>query len=179
LISIVLLNLLNGLAVSDAQAIRSDATILSLSARVKLITYMEKTNCGRIFFFSVFRNMPDKKLRVFPNRKESTVEVNGMVINNTFLDRQTVQQAISLISNRKKRSQESDDKLKNECEKQLQEKLADMEKYQLDMNEQMNEIRIKLDHLDKANKETLNKLNEIFALVLQSYDSHTSYKCLH
>lgn len=176
LISIVLLNLLNGLAVSDAQTIRNDATILSLSAQVKLITYMEKTNCGRIRFFSVFRNMPDRKLRVFPNRKESTVEVNGIVVNNTFLDRQTVQLAISLISNRKKRSQESENKLKNESKKQLQKKLADMEMYQLGMNKQMNEIQIKLVHLDKANKETLNKLNEIFALVLQLYDSHTSYK---
>jgi seryl-tRNA synthetase len=137
---------------------------------------MDKTNCGRIRFFSVFRNMPDRKLRVFPNRKESTVEVNGIVVNNTFLDRQTVQLAISLISNRKKRSQESENKLKNESKKQLQKKLADMEMYQLGMNKQMNEIQIKLVHLDKANKETLNKLNEIFALVLQLYDSHTSYK---
>lgn len=176
LISIVLLNLLNGLAVSDAQTIRNDAQILSLSARVKLISYMEKTNSGRIHFFSVFRNMLYRKLRIFPNRKEGTVEVNGTVIKNTFLDREIVQQAISLVSNRKRRSQESENKLKNESEKQLQNKLADMEKYQLDMNKQMNEISIKLYHLDKANKETLNKLNDIFALVLQSYDSNTRYK---
>jgi seryl-tRNA synthetase len=119
--------------------------------------------------------MPDRKLRVFPNRKKGTVEVNGIVIKNTFLDRETVQQAISLISNRR-RSQESENKLKNESEKQLQNKLVDMEKYQLDMNKQINEIRIKLDHLDKVNKETQTKLNEIFALVLRSYDYHTSHK---
>lgn len=176
LISIVLLNLLNGLAVSDAQTIRNDATILSLSARVRLITYMEKTNSGRIHFFSVFRNMLDRKLRVFPNRKESSVEVNGIVIKNTFLDHQTVQEANSLISDRKKRSQESESKPKNENENQLQKKLADMEKYQLDMNKEMSEIKIKLDNLDKANKETLNRLNEIFALVLQSYDPHSNYR---
>jgi hypothetical protein len=120
--------------------------------------------------------MLDRKLRVFPNRKESSVEVNGIVIKNTFLDHQTVQEANSLISDRKKRSQESESKPKNENENQLQKKLADMEKYQLDMNKEMSEIKIKLDNLDKANKETLNRLNEIFALVLQSYDPHSNYR---
>jgi hypothetical protein len=172
LISIVLLNLLNGLAVSDAQAIRNDAEILSLSSRVKLISYIEKTSSGRIQFFSVLRNLADKKLRVFPNRKEGRVEVNGIIVQNTFLDQETVQQAISLASNRKRTSQENENKSK----KQLQNKLSDIEKYQLDMNKQLNEIKVKLDHVDKANKETQNKLNEILTLVSQSYGSHTSHK---
>lgn len=172
LFSIVLLNLLNGLAVSDAQAIRNNAEILSLSARVKLISYIGETSSGRINFFSVLRNLSDKKLRVFPNRKEGRVEVNGIIVQNTFLDKETVHQAISLASNRKRLSQENEDK----SEKQLQNKLSDIERYQVDINKQLSEMKLKLDHLDKANKETQNKLNEIFAFVLQSRGSHTSHK---
>jgi ankyrin repeat protein len=172
LISIVLLNLLNGLAVSDAQAIRNDAEILSLSSRVKLISYIEKTSSGRIQFFSVLKNLPDKKLRVFPNRKEGRVEVNGTVVQNTFLDQEIVQQAISIANNKKKMSQENE----NEREKQLQKELTDIEKCHLYMRKELNEIKVKLDSFDKANKETQNKLNEILTLVLKSYGSHTSHK---
>jgi hypothetical protein len=176
LISIVLLNLLNGLAVSDAQSIRNNAEMLSLSSRVKLISYIEKTSAGRIHFFCVLSNMPDRKLRVFPNRKESRVEVNGVIVeNNTFLDRETVQQAISLSCNRKN-SQESENKFKKESEKELQQKLSDMQTYQVDMMKQMSEMRMKLEHLDKASKETQNKVSQILALLLQSHDSHTTYK---
>jgi len=176
LISIVLLNLLNGLAVSDAQAIRSDAEILSLNARVKLISYMEKVSTGHIHFFSVLSNLLDRKLKVFPNRKESRVEVNGVIVENTFLDHKTVRQAISVACARKKRSQENEKNLKGESEKQLQNKLANMDKYQVDMNKQLNEIKIKLDRLDEASKEAQTKLNEILDLVLQSCNSHTGYK---
>ena len=41
LIAIVLFNLLNGLAVSDTQAIRDDAEIVSYMSRVRLMTYIE------------------------------------------------------------------------------------------------------------------------------------------
>lgn len=41
LIAIVLFNLLNGLAVSDTQAIRSDAELVSIISRAKLIYYLE------------------------------------------------------------------------------------------------------------------------------------------
>jgi len=176
LISIVLLNLLNGLAVSDAQSIRNDAEILSLSARVKLISYIEKTGCGHIKFFSVLSNLPDRKLRVFPNRKEGRVEVNGVFMeNNTLLDRVTVQQAINLSCNRKE-SQESENRLKKESEIEVQKKLADMEAYQVHMMKHIIEVKMKLEHLDKANKETQNKVNEIFALLSRSYGSQTTYK---
>ncbi|KAK9497845.1 hypothetical protein O3M35_003760 [Rhynocoris fuscipes] len=43
LIAIVLFNLLNGLAVSDTQAIRSDAELVSIVSRSKLISYLEET----------------------------------------------------------------------------------------------------------------------------------------
>jgi len=176
LISIVLLNLLNGLAVSDAQSIRNDAEILSLSARVKLISYIEKTSSGHIRFFSVLSNLPDRKLRVFPNRKESRVEVNGVFMeNNTLLDRETVQQAIILSCNRKK-SQESESRLTKESEIKVQKQLADMETYQVDMIKQISEVKMKLEHLDKVNKETQNKVNEILALLSRSYGSQTTYK---
>jgi len=42
LVSIVLFNLLNGLAVSDTQAIRKDAELVGIIYRAKLITYIEK-----------------------------------------------------------------------------------------------------------------------------------------
>ncbi|KAK7590247.1 hypothetical protein V9T40_001860 [Parthenolecanium corni] len=42
LVSIVLFNLLNGLAVSDTQAIRKDAELVGIICRAKLITYIEK-----------------------------------------------------------------------------------------------------------------------------------------
>ncbi|XP_014258527.1 transient receptor potential cation channel protein painless [Cimex lectularius] len=43
LIAIVLFNLLNGLAVSDTQVIKSDAELVSYISRVKLISYIERT----------------------------------------------------------------------------------------------------------------------------------------
>ncbi|XP_065211415.1 transient receptor potential cation channel protein painless-like [Planococcus citri] len=42
LVAIVLFNLLNGLAVSDTQAIRADAELVGIVSRVKLISYVEK-----------------------------------------------------------------------------------------------------------------------------------------
>jgi hypothetical protein len=113
---------------------------------------------------------------VFPNRKEGTVEVNGVLMeNNTLLDRETVQQAIILSCNRKK-SQESESRLKKESEIDVQKKLADMETYQVDMMKQISEVKMKLEHLDKTNKETQNKVNEILALLSRSYGSQTTYK---
>ena len=175
LISIILLNLLNGLAVNDTQTIKKNAEILSLSARVKLISYIEKTSSGHIKFFSVLSNLPDRKLRVFPNRKEARVEVNGVFVeNSTFLDHEIVQQAITLSCNRKK-SQESE-RLEKESEIEVQKKLANMETYQVDMMKQISEVKMKLEHLDKANKETQNKVSEILALLSRSCGSHTTNK---
>ncbi|PNF26761.1 Transient receptor potential cation channel protein painless [Cryptotermes secundus] len=94
LIAIVLFNLLNGLAVSDTQAIRDDAEIVGYIARVKLLSHIEtlfqsssvplleplKCMCcfwptGSNCFKSINKRVclfpdkvPDNKIRVFPNR---------------------------------------------------------------------------------------------------------------
>jgi hypothetical protein len=124
----------------------------------------------------VLSNLSDRKLRVFPNRKEGKVEVNGVFMeNNTLLDHETVQHAIILSCNRKK-SQESESRLKKESEIEVQKKLADMETYQVDMMKQISEVKMKLEHLDKTNKETQHKVNEILALLSRSYGTQTTHK---
>jgi hypothetical protein len=94
LIAIVLFNLLNGLAVSDTQAIRDDAEVVSYVARVKLLSHIETVfqspslpflgtlkricccwptgnNClksisKRVCLFP--DKVPDNKIRVLPNQ---------------------------------------------------------------------------------------------------------------
>lgn len=94
LIAIVLFNLLNGLAVSDTQAIRDDAEIVSYMSRVRLMSYIEalyhspsllfvstlrricccsptvgqslKPISSRIYLFPY--KVPDNVIRVLPNR---------------------------------------------------------------------------------------------------------------
>ena len=92
LIAIVLFNLLNGLAVSDTQAIRDDAEIVSYMSRVRLMSYIEmlfqspsllfvgtlrricccwptvslKPIASRIYLFPY--KVPDNVIRVLPNR---------------------------------------------------------------------------------------------------------------
>lgn len=51
LITIVLLNLLNGMAVSDTQAIQSEAETIGYLSRVELISYMESMLLGDPFNF--------------------------------------------------------------------------------------------------------------------------------
>lgn len=60
LIVVVLMNLLNGLAVSDTGLIRDEAEIVSWSARVELITYTESMLLGDPFYF--LSNWPPIKL---------------------------------------------------------------------------------------------------------------------
>lgn len=94
LIAIVLFNLLNGLAVSDTQAIRDDAEVVSYIARVKLLSHIEalfqsptlpflgtlkricccwpagsdclKSINNRVCLFG--DKVPDNKIRVLPNQ---------------------------------------------------------------------------------------------------------------
>ncbi|PSN51663.1 hypothetical protein C0J52_09619 [Blattella germanica] len=94
LIAIVLFNLLNGLAVSDTQAIRDDAEVVGYIARVKLLSYIESMFHGsnlplsetlrrvcccwpsgtyslgsitsRVRLFP--ETVPNKEIRVLPNR---------------------------------------------------------------------------------------------------------------
>ncbi|KAJ9590671.1 hypothetical protein L9F63_016299 [Diploptera punctata] len=93
LIAIVLFNLLNGLAVSDTQAIRDDAEVVSYIYRVKFLSYIERMFQGSPIPFSeslkklcccwptgsyslssitgrvrLFPDkVPSKQIRVFPN----------------------------------------------------------------------------------------------------------------
>ena len=60
LIVVVLMNLLNGLAVSDTGLIRDEAEIVGWSARVELITYTESMLLGDPFYF--LSNWPPIKL---------------------------------------------------------------------------------------------------------------------
>ncbi|XP_069704319.1 transient receptor potential cation channel protein painless-like isoform X1 [Periplaneta americana] len=71
LVAIVLLNLLNGLAVNDTEVIRKDAEVLSLVARVKLITKIETVMKAfpRCILFS--EKLTDKIFVLYPNRPNS------------------------------------------------------------------------------------------------------------
>ena len=51
LIVVVLMNLLNGLAVSDTGLIREEAEVVGWSSRVELITYTESMLLGDPFYF--------------------------------------------------------------------------------------------------------------------------------
>ncbi|XP_069672285.1 transient receptor potential cation channel protein painless-like [Periplaneta americana] len=94
LIAIVLFNLLNGLAVSDTQAIRDDAEVVSYVSRVKLMSYIESLFQGSpVPFINTLKEIcccwpergyslksftdrvrlfpdkvPNNKIRVLPNR---------------------------------------------------------------------------------------------------------------
>merc|ERR1711936_1229602 len=57
LVSVVLMNLLNGLAVSDTSDIRQKAEIYSYISRVETISYMESVLLGDPFNF--LSNVPD------------------------------------------------------------------------------------------------------------------------
>jgi hypothetical protein len=90
LVATVLLNLLNGLAVNDTELIRKDAETLSIVARVRLISKIEK----------VLRNLPtfmtpdkltDEVLLIYPNRRNP-------------IEHATVQAALGIVSKRRRKS---------------------------------------------------------------------------
>jgi hypothetical protein len=69
LVAIVLLNLLNGLAVNDTGVIRKDAERLSLAARAKLISRIERLvnalpNCKKTFV-----ELKEEMFVIYPNRR--------------------------------------------------------------------------------------------------------------
>ncbi|XP_021930795.1 transient receptor potential channel pyrexia-like isoform X2 [Zootermopsis nevadensis] len=87
LVALTLLNLLNGLAVSDTRAITEDAEIISLVTRVKLIFKTEKIIllCQRNRFFKkiiqkycfFLGDLPSKRLYVYPNENYKYCYVPG------------------------------------------------------------------------------------------------------
>ena len=170
LLSIVLLNLLNGLAVSDTQAIRKDAEILSLAARIKVIHYIEKMSCSKITYMSILNKMKDRKLRIFPNRKTGKIEVNGMTYKNKSIDEDILQNAIALAEMKKSTISDvsGDEKLSN-----MQRKLSAVEKHQEDMNKKINDITKQLKSLHQASNDANVKLNEIVAS-MKTLGSHSS-----
>jgi hypothetical protein len=69
LVSIILLNLLNGLAVSDTEVIRRDAEILSLAARAKLISRTEKFVNAFPRLMKPAIEIKEEFFVIYPNRK--------------------------------------------------------------------------------------------------------------
>ncbi|KAF6217277.1 hypothetical protein GE061_001631 [Apolygus lucorum] len=95
LIAIVLFNLLNGLAVSDTQAIKADAELVGYISQAKLISHIEEKvsngfNCWGLlsttFKFSnainMFQDISEGKIKVYPNNA-NRVELDdlGLVKN--------------------------------------------------------------------------------------------------
>jgi len=126
LIVVVLMNLLNGLAVSDTQKIRSQAEILALESRLKTITQIEATLPGvfrrilKINLFSPDKDFKskykfgwfyceDKKLVIFPNKLSQTFVWNR-VINIKYI--KIVDSAIDLLNNAGLRKNPTEDLLK-------------------------------------------------------------------
>lgn len=101
LIAIVLVNLLNGLAVSDTQAIRADAEIVAHVSRVKLIHYFEKMAVGDPFsWFHKAQNQINNfgynipslctrrfylKIRLFPDALQDS-EIKILTNQRNFVD---------------------------------------------------------------------------------------------
>uniref|UniRef100_A0A0K8SLJ5 Ion transport domain-containing protein n=1 Tax=Lygus hesperus TaxID=30085 RepID=A0A0K8SLJ5_LYGHE len=90
LIAIVLFNLLNGLAVSDTQAIKADAELVGYISQAKLISHVEEKvsngfNCWGLlsttYKFSnainMFHEISEGKIRVYPNNA-NRVELDDM-----------------------------------------------------------------------------------------------------
>ena len=67
LVAIVLLNLLNGLAVRDTEKIRKDAEILSLAARAKLISRIERFVNTLPKFMNSAVELKEEMLVIHPN----------------------------------------------------------------------------------------------------------------
>ncbi|XP_069696510.1 transient receptor potential channel pyrexia-like [Periplaneta americana] len=105
LVALALLGLLNGLAVSDTQAIIDDAEILSTIARAKLVLQMEgivlrckkwlygKDYMKKVYFS--FGDLPNRRLYVYPNQKyQVKVQPRGKVVRE--MDAEIVDKAIAI-----------------------------------------------------------------------------------
>jgi uncharacterized membrane protein len=70
-VTIVLLNLLNGLAVGDTKTAREDAETLSLAARVRLMTYIFDVNALLPNCMKRYLVVVDDELVLFPNKMKN------------------------------------------------------------------------------------------------------------
>ena len=88
LIVVVLMNLLNGLAVSDTGLIREEAEVVGWSSRVELITYIESMLLGDPFYFlsnwppiKLLQKIPScavcRFLYKFPRVRDALLKVSG------------------------------------------------------------------------------------------------------
>ncbi|PSN53986.1 hypothetical protein C0J52_13483 [Blattella germanica] len=151
LMAVVLINLLNGLAVSDAQTIMNDAEVWSHSARVTLICYLKEMNYDRVGFFSTLKSIPGKKLKIFPNRKCGEVEIHGKVYQNRKIDPDTIQDAILLVT-KTRESKCKSNAMKNSGQCEFRRKIADLERNQEIINKKLNELSEQLNfHKDSKN----------------------------
>jgi hypothetical protein len=70
-VAIVLLNLMNGLAVGDTKKVREDAEILSLVARIRLITYIFDVYFTLPYFVTYYLILDEEEYELFPNKKKN------------------------------------------------------------------------------------------------------------
>jgi ankyrin repeat protein len=137
LVSIILLNLLNGLAVGDTEKIRENAETLSLVARVQLISKIETV------LYALPSSMVPTKLRsivLYPNLEKSTEPT-------------AIRSLLRIITNRRRASKKSKSVVSQENWSLLTEKLSMLEK-QLHLNTQETHKVLKqiLAHLERENR---------------------------
>ncbi|BES90102.1 Transient receptor potential cation channel protein [Nesidiocoris tenuis] len=95
LIAIVLFNLLNGLAVSDTQAIKADAELVGYISQAKLISHIEEKcsnafDCWGLFpkntkfsnKINMFQDIPDGKIEIYPNNGNKVEMEESSFIKN-------------------------------------------------------------------------------------------------
>lgn len=186
LIAIVLFNLLNGLAVSDTQAIRDDAEIVSYMSRVRLMSYIETLfQSPSLLFFSTLKRIcccwptvgrslkpissriylfpykvPDNVIRVLPNQGSRIV----------FCSHQKKRQEIEEEATQCCPHGCGACTLDREILKKAMEiinnrhKVSDLE----EIKKKLNEYESRFDSMEKFWKETEFKLERILAILHQS-----------
>jgi ankyrin repeat protein len=136
LVTIILLNLLIGLAVGDTEKIRENAETLSLVSRVRLLSKIE-TVLYTLPKCMIPRNLRTKSIVLYPNRKNS--------IKST-----AIRSLLRIITNRRRASEKSKSVVSQENWSLLTEKLSMLEK-QLQLNTQETHKMLKqiLAHLER------------------------------
>lgn len=115
LISIGLLNLLTGLAVSDIQNIKSNAEMYGYEMRILQISRMEKIFLRYIFFrrFSCFRSIclfanPDLDMTVDIDANNRTIEITNIAEDQVLIKMPVSDKILNVLKARRKFFQEDD-----------------------------------------------------------------------